>query len=95
MKDYNYRYKSKVFQLFLMYYDVIITQNMQILSVKSYFFSNIKNKFIRYFYVCFFDYECKMCGVSKKDITYVKSFQLHVDIDIKHILRANGGNTLF
>ena len=38
MKAFNYKHTLKPFQLPLIYYGVIITQNMQIMSVKLYFF---------------------------------------------------------
>ena len=38
MKAYQYRHKLKTLQLLLTYYDGVITQYMQVLSVKSYFF---------------------------------------------------------
>ena len=69
-----------------MYYDVTITQNMLILSVNWYFFSNKNVNSTAVFCSSFF-FECKMCGVSQtKNVTDGLSFQLHVDIDKKYIL---------
>ena len=68
-----------------MHYDVIITQNIQILSVKSYFFSNIKSKLFCWFYFFFLNVKCEE-SASQKDITDVMPFQYHVDIDIQYIL---------
>ena len=65
-----------------MYYDVIITQNMQILSIKQYFFSNINANSTTVFTSSFFIFvKC-----VQKDIIDVISLQLHFDIDIKYIL---------
>ena len=74
MKAYTCSYKLKTFRVLLMYYDVTFTQNMLILSLKSYLFL-IQMQTLLLFLLLFF--ECKMCG--QKDITAVMSFQLYVD----------------
>ena len=73
MKAYNYRHKFKTFQLLLLYYDVIITLNVLILSVKLYFiFSTIKNKFFCRFVLSFLMQNIKFVESAKqKDITDV------------------------
>ena len=87
MKAYNFRHILKTFRLLLMYYEVIITQNMLILSVKLYFFL-IKMQILLLFLLLVFFFLNVKCVESarQKDLTDVMSFQLHVDIDIKDIL---------
>ena len=65
-----------------MHYDVIITKNMQILSIKLYFFSNINAISTAVFTSSFFF----IIKCLQKDIIDVISLQLHFDIDIKYIL---------
>ena len=65
-----------------------ITQNMQILTVKLYFFFFYDKQILLLFLLLvFLILNLKFVeSVSKKDITDLMSFQLHVDIDIKYIL---------
>ena len=72
-----------------MYYGVIITQNMQILSVKLYLFSNINANSNAVFTSSFFFLNIKCLeSASPKDNTDVISFQLHVDMDTKYIINS-------
>ena len=56
----------KTFKLSLMYYDIIITQNMQILSLGLYLFSIIKSKFFCWFYLFFLNVKCVESASQKK-----------------------------
>ena len=59
---------------------------MQVLSVKLYFFLN-KKQLILLCLPIFLILNVKFVELaSQKDITDVKSFKLHVDIDVKYIL---------